>query len=152
MDGSHWSSRFAEFGEGVFTGLVEDVEVVVEVVALDGFATGITKVHRRVPLLLQIVRQRDGARALRWCWRLRRRDGLAKFAHDPWLTTDHENVPTWNQSLTAIFEGASVEDKASARIERKPTFQPASTVSEGFVLLESAIPAARCVLTESTFQ
>jgi hypothetical protein len=63
----------------VFTGLVEDVEVVVEVVALDGFATGITKVHRRVPLLLQIVRQRDGARALRWCWRLRRRDGLAKL-------------------------------------------------------------------------
>lgn len=45
---------FAEFGEGVFTGLVEDVEIVVEVVALDGFATAIAKVHRRVPTSLSM--------------------------------------------------------------------------------------------------
>jgi hypothetical protein len=35
---------------------VQDVEVVIEIVTVVGFAAGLAKVHRRVPLLLQIFR------------------------------------------------------------------------------------------------
>ena len=35
---------------------MQDVKVVVEIVVLDGFTARLAEVHRRVPLLLQIVR------------------------------------------------------------------------------------------------
>src|SRR6185436_18541716 len=42
----------AEFRQRFCTGLPEDVQVVVSIVALDGFPARVPQIHRRIPLLL----------------------------------------------------------------------------------------------------
>jgi hypothetical protein len=47
---------FAECGEIFFAGLAENIQVVVETVALDGFAGGLVKIHGNVPFLFDVGR------------------------------------------------------------------------------------------------
>ena len=45
----------AEFSEGLFADLVKDVDIVVAIVTFDGGAAGVSELHGRVPLLLDVL-------------------------------------------------------------------------------------------------